>query len=505
MKKILSVMLALMMLALPVFGWAEEAPAGGAFSGPETGLFSKYMAEGQEMVWDISIVPSNMMMLMMQMDQETTAAFRELMDALTLRIKGQRSGNLSQGGLELVVSGQSALNLLAATDQKQVYLSTNLLGETVCAFTEEELAQAVENISTENGTKITLPSGLACFSGTEAGGSAGDPATAMKEMLGTLDMTGFNAALNKAVQNAEVLELQEAPERLPDAMGCTRMILKKDDLKEVMGEAGKLLWSIPSVQNMLKAQGISEEAGLTEKCTAAVDQLQDDITVYIYMNAQRKMLIQASSSLVPAGEEGPERPVSLDVLTGPEGEGKMLDGTLAVTNGENTGEIKVTWAGKELQMNLQADLSTTDAAGTSQVLSLTLDSEESRTETSRERESRLKLTVPTEEGGTPVALLCTSKTNEADQGDHFEGSAELGIGIEGYGTLITLKADARTQLAEAYVVTEDAIHPMQMSKEKQEALMGDIQRNLTTAMGRITLLLPESVRNLIMQPQTTAD
>ena len=91
--------------------------------------------------------------------------------------------------------------------------------------------------------------------------------------------------------------------------------------------------------------------------------------------------------------------------------------------------------------------------------------------------------------------------NSADLGDHAEENGVIVIGMEGYGDLMTMRVNAKTDLAEAYIITPDAIQPLAMSEEELNALWQEIQGNSLAVLFSSMSKLPASVLKLL--PTTT--
>ncbi len=487
MKKLLSMMLALLMLALPVFGCAGAAVETSADCPALSGsLTAKYTEAGQEIIQDIRLTPGDALLAMMGLDEKTTAGIRDLMNILGIRVRSQRAGQEVQMGLDVQLNGQTVTGITAAVNPEAVYVLSNILGEDIYTVTMDELEKAAG----EEGAKA-VTSLKSLLSATPQ-----DQAGAMAQVLGSLDGEKLTAMMNKLVANTEIVEIKEAPARMPDAKQQTRIILKKEDLREAAKELARLAWSAPGLKEALSSVGMTEEARLSEQLTALVDKLQEDVTVNLFMNEKKNLLILAETSLV--GAEGAEAsPLTADILYAAEESGYKLDGSVTGKTGDVSNRLGFLINTDGKGVSIKADLTDEDQEGAWQKLALTADITKSGTEGSRSMAEKASLTVLSERGGQPMVILLNTNVDEQDLGDHAEGRLSLTVGLEGIGDLLTVNCDMHTAMAEAYIISGDAVRLMQKSQEEMEAWTEGIQNNAMMVLVTAMQQLPESVMNLL--------
>ena len=152
MKKLITMMLALLMLAMPVFSSAEIA-------GVETSELkdllkenytAKYIMEGQEMTADVTIEPTELLFAMTGMPEEQATVFKELMAAIGFRYTAQATDSMAQSGMALLLGGNEAVTVKGAYADKNLYATSNLLGDKVIQITGPQLKEQMN----EQGIKI---------------------------------------------------------------------------------------------------------------------------------------------------------------------------------------------------------------------------------------------------------------------------------------------------------------------------------------------------------------
>ena len=118
MKKLLSLILAMLMLAMPVFSSAEEASVSTSTAMLQTAaqndFTTKYVLQGQEETIDLTFEISDLMLSMGQVPEEQAAMVKELLNAIGFRMTFQTVENQAQGGVALLLAGVVAALLAVA-------------------------------------------------------------------------------------------------------------------------------------------------------------------------------------------------------------------------------------------------------------------------------------------------------------------------------------------------------------------------------------------------------
>ncbi len=456
----------------------------------------KYMAQGQEAVYTFSVMPGDAFLTMAGGDETVIPAIRDLFAALGIQVKAQQTDKQLQGGFDILLNGESVTGITMAVNGEAVYCSSNLLGDKIYSFTFEELNKLAETYMQQAGQQNSQMAAVMNMLKGLFSGNPQESGAAMAQMIGSVDLTKLNEAMNKLIANMESLEVTEAPAKMPDAYSHARITLKKEDLKEVMVEAGKVIWNIPAVQQMLSQNNAGSEEKITADMAAAVDKLQGDVVVDLYINTNQAILAQVNTSVVKAEGEN-AAPVSAEILFVPKATGSSVEGDVVVKNGEttNTVSFNVEKAGNET--NGTGDVTIEDKDGKWQPLALTVKAVANKTEISRDSDVDLTVAVKTDRNAQPGTVTIHETMNEQDLGDHAEGYYSAKIGMEGMGDLLTVNCSARTALAEAYIITEDAVRPMTMSQKEQDKWIESLQSNVQVVMFTALSKLPESVLQLL--------
>ncbi len=457
----------------------------------------KYVTQGQEAVFTISVIPGDALLAMAGDNEQINTAIRDLFEALGIQVKAQTTDKQVQGGLDVLLNGESVTGITVAANSEAVYCSSNLLGDGIYAFTIEELNKLAETYMQQAGQKNSQ---MAAIMNMLKGLFSGDPresGAVLAQMLGAMDLTKLNEALVKLVANMESLEVTEAPGRMPDAVNHARITMKKEDLRKVMTEAGKVIWNIPAVQQMLKQKNMGSEKKITEAMASAVDKLQEDVVIDLYLNNNQAVLTQVNTSVVKAEGEN-ARPVSAEILFVPKTEGSSVEGDIVVKNGETSDTLSFNAGKAGNEINGIADWTFEDQEGKWQKATVTLKSVANRTESSGDTIVDLTLSVWPTRDGQPMAVTFKEMLSEQDLGDHAEGNFNAKISIEGMGDLLTVNCDARTGLAEAYIITGDAVRPLTMSQKEQSKWIEGLQSNAQQILLGALSKLPASVIQLFI-------
>ena len=102
-----------------------------------------------------------------------------------------------------------------------------------------------------------------------------------------------------------------------------------------------------------------------------------------------------------------------------------------------------------------------------------------------------------ESPAAPIFLSATS--SQRDLGDHAEGQETLSMSVEGVGDLYSLTVQRKTELAEAYITSPDAVEIAALDTAGMNALGSEIKQNATGVFLGILMKLPPSVLKLLMK------
>jgi hypothetical protein len=479
MKKILSIMMAMLMLALPIFGSAETA------EGTEyAGFLTKYQGQGQKLTTDISIEPGELLASLLG---ENAAAVQDLLSVLGIQVTAQAEGSSAQFGLNLTLSGKEAVSLQAAATENGLVARSNLTGEDTYALSGEELQKVMEQLMQSMGDQ-----------GNALNNLLSNPQEALAGA--ELDTTALMTALTPIMTAATVEEVTEAPAGFPDAKTVTIVPLKKDDLTNVMTELGKLLWSIPTVQQLLSAASsetpVTEES-LIQNLTQIPAAMKEDTELRIYTNAAQDESYIVCGVILVAGEDE-EANISYTGRTSNKPEGSSQSHHVYVSlNGVYT-DISVTaWTSEHNVMYTMSANQTREGTVT-QAIDFSFDRTEDKPDDKNETvKTDIVIRVKNDPSANPIGITISSETESKDLDDHAESTNVLTIGLENAGTLVTVHTASVTGPADAYMTDEGAIHPLSMSEEEQNALSQKLMGTLQTGLMTLMQQLPPSILQMI--------
>lgn len=502
MKKMLSLLLALLMLALPVFSCAEETVAVSSISGMKPDFAQKYLAQGQEEVTTISLVPGDLLLGMV--GEEYGAAISELLAALAIQTKAQTADGKAQGSFSLQLSGEDAISLTVAASNDGLFASSNLLGEETYMLTGEELKELLNQFAQSLVAQGAITQAQLDGFTAQFAAFAENPEAAISALIGNVDPTGLQNALTPIMSGITQEAVTEAPELLPDAVMVVTVPLKKADLAAVMEEIAKLLWSMPITQQLASSSGESmTEEKLIDALKKVPDALAEDTALQIYMNETGdKVYVTTDMKLTANGEEAE---MAFDMVIAMLEAGMNLNWALNVTDKEEnvlmSGDMNVA----DTHMDYTVTVDATEDGKAWRPLEVIADADF----TSQEDSFALGMTVTERIKNDPdsdaVGIVVSISGIDQDKGDHAEGQATVAISLENMGDLLTINVSEMTGEAEAWITdANNAVRPMAMTGEEQAALgekvMNSLQLGLITAMQKLPASVLQIV-NSLMNPQ----
>ena len=120
------------------------------------------------------------------------------------------------------------------------------------------------------------------------------------------------------------------------------------------------------------------------------------------------------------------------------------------------------------------------------------------TETQQDVTMDITLRVKESPDAEQVGMTMKTVASEADLGDHAEANGTFTMAMEGLGDLMTITIAEKTDLAEAYIITPDAVQPMAMSEEELNAFGQEISTNAMMVLFSLLPKLPTAVQQMFM-------
>ena len=496
MKKTLSLILALLMMALPVFSLAEET-----ISIPSTesiDFAAKYVEQGQAQVTTVSFVPGDFLLAMA--GQDYSAAISDLLAVLTVQTKVQKSEDKVQGRLALQLEGEDALWMTGALSDDGLFASSSLLGEDTYQLTPDELKALIDQASQALVAQGTLTQEQLDALTAQLNGAAENPEASVAELFGQPDLTGLQNAITELGAGVTAEAVTEAPEMLPDAVQVMIVPLTKENLSTLMEELAKVLWAMPITQKIAEAAAgqtgntLTEEK-LIETLKKFPDALTEDTAILIYMNETGDKIYITTAMTLAA--DGKNTDVALEILTATTEEGAAVSWMIAAVQEDEsillTGDLNAT--ADHLDYSVALDL--TDGEESWRPFEETVDADYTLQENSFALGLAVTERIKSDASADPIGILVNLSAVNQDLGDHAEGTMALNISLENMGDVLTVNATEITAPAEAWITDAEAVRPMALSGEEQSALLEKVQNNLQ--LGLITAMqkLPASVLQIL--------
>ena len=523
MKKFLSLMLALLMLALPVFSMAEAAEPADVAEPAETeaglslstetltGLLekvdfsSKYLLQGQAMTMDFSMQVGDFLMSMVP--EEYRQPIADLLSALKIEVSGQTSGHEVQGAFRLLLNDESAVDMIAAVNRTGLYATSGLLGDQIFQVTPAQIKGLVNQYAEQMVAAGQITQEQLDLVKESWRSFRADPKAFILEQIGSPDLSGLLTALLTLVTTEGMEEVAEIPEGvLIDAKYVMTMRLSRESLVNLMNETVNVLWSMPGVQKLAAFMPVNGTPVTEERLHAAFAKvagaLAEDMIIKCYMNEAGNAMQYCIALKVTDGEEISQGKASIAFET-------LETGTIHVVY-----TLDVPKQDQEMIMNYEmAIIPQETGAEVSYDAVATLKQGDTEytpireggtlTLVMQEAERDVSLTgnvyVQPQPGAQPMGILYTAAGTEKDLGDHAEENVTARFELEGMGEVFSMNAEAKTGLAEAYIITDDAVQPLAMSQEELAELWNTLQQKLMIGAFSIIPKLPESVQMFVTQ------
>jgi len=506
MKKFLSLMLAVLMLALPVFSGAETA-AETVTALASADFAAGYLAKGDRLVTNITIEPG--IVLLSGVPEQLQSAIQDLLKALAFEVTGQKTDGMAQGGFRLLLNGENALDILVALGEKGVYAASTLLGDKIVQVTPDQLKSLADQLSEQlvASGKVSreqmdsIKNALAKFKD--------DPNGALASMIGQPDFGPLMEALSGLVSGTNLMpqEVTELPEGVTiDAKYVMNVVLSKEALTKVTDALAKLLWSMPVVQQIAQNVKTGDGEPLTEgklvsKLNAIPGALSKDLQIDVYMTEDGQTIQAVSGFEITAN--GSTVPINFSVTAETAADGTHVLWTAGAQKGDEamlmTGDMKIAVSENGGTMTYDVTASMTRNGETFTPMEENVHAAWTAEEKSRAMTMEIAVHAKNDAAADPINMIFTIASQDQDLGDHAEGTLTINAAMENIGDIVTLTIGKKTDMAEAYIVTEDAVQPLAMNSEEMNAFTQEVSATAQQALIGLINKLPESARNLVMQ------
>ena len=503
MKKLLSLILAMLMLAMPVFSGAEEAAVSTSTAmlqaAAQQDFATKYVLQGQEEIVDLNVEISDLTMSMTQVPADQAAMVKELLNAIGFRVTFQTAENQAQGGLALLLGGDEAVNAKVAYADKNLYAASNLLGDKIVQVTGPQVKQLVNQlidqavadgkISQENVD--SLKKFYREF--------REDPISAIMKLIGQPDFQPLMAALQSFVMNVKTEEVTEAPEAFPAAKNVLIVPITKEGLDSVLTELAKVIWSMPVTQKLasMAKEGPKTEDEMIAAFTKASNALAEDAEVRVYLDDTGMNYYITGD--VKVAKDGETKAISYCQLIQVMDNGMHMEMQVSMDSGEKVnGVMDMTMADGQANMTYHITSEDMQNGVAYQPVEEIISMNVATTETSKDVTMDVTMRIKENPDAEQVGMVMKAVANETDLGDHAEGQGTFTTSMEGIGDLMTITINKKTDIAEAYIITPDAVQPIAMSEEELNAFGQEISSNAMMVLISVLPKLPQGLQQMLM-------
>ncbi len=489
MRKLLSVLLAIVMLVLPTMSLAAS---------PNEVMS---LAAGRTTYTDVTFTPGNLPLN----DTYATAA-GDLLSALSLNFK--RAGNEGEvSGLSVNLSGTKVLTADVQVKDGTLYLATSMLDHPV-VFTMDELQTLVsaytEEMSAQADTNFTDFSNL--------------------ESLLTSATANFSFDTEKAAEVMERIASTVTTEAVTEqskdhdaAATKTTFAITAEDCKDALSVFLNAVYTNESMMAFLRElnatysfgdQEVTEEEFFTkapEKVGEALSHY-DDLQVTMMQNEAGET-VHVEVSAEPKNGDADVMPIEITYnrLGAVDGVGHFAGCTLTNTNSAGEKEqmvFSIDWlSDTEKAVSFAAALTLVQADGTLyELFSFTADGTKDYGDT--EASSDVTYTAAVSNDGTDASRMSLSA--RVQQSASFDGkdaaaikTVSLYLNGNSNDPMVTMQVEKTTGDAAADIDASDATHPFTMTEDELDTYMTDVQNSVTTNLIVFMQNLPESVLKLL--------
>ncbi len=452
MKKLLSLVLALMMLTLPVL--AEEAYA--------PSFVDQAVANGRRAETTVTLSDLNTLLAMMLfgVDQETLDMVQELMD--TVALTGYVQGN--EAGFGLKMKGMDVLTGALGLTEDEILLGSNLLGTAPVALNLENLKPVAERLLTYYADALEITeedaAAIAALLDPEALASMIEDyaASAETEMVQEeLDFSAFDALIAEWEQLVVIEPVTVQPEDCDPADTRATLTIPAEEANRIFPAMVAFVDANPMILQSVDASLMEE--GMTweelKPYLAEIEAFAGPMVCEAYAGGDE--LVKLNASIAIAGADGEAQ-------------------TIALSYGKLNGTISLIY--------IQTD-----------VLMVSLAYAEELEDMAARQTLELSLSVFTEDA--PVTFGLSAECQTATDGLDATDLTTVTVMIMGM-PFITLNVDTKTVAPTAVMTAEGAVDLSKLTEEDFQVWCITMETNAAMAMFMGIMLLPQSLQEIMM-------
>ena len=497
MKRILSVMLAVLLLAVPVLSLAASPVE----------MLEQAVEAGRPLHAEVSMQAGEM-----PMGEADAKLVSDIINALGFRMDVQQ-GDAPQTSMALKLSGKEVLTFAVAEKGGDTFLKTNLAGADVMAFNEQEAQNTLNRLMqmmADSGlmTREQLDEVMAQFASMAGMGSMTSSAEDLE--FDTAALLSLTADLAEGMTMEGVTSQPRGCDEAKTRMSFTMtrdMLLKWVDLCLDMLRKNESYMAALNQQLTGMAAAGSEPVTAEELLEQLRQQLNDSITAFsapvsIFLDEKDEPVYILMDAAVTIAEDDEQEDLDMTFtytrLTGTEG---VNHSATLIANDEEKDGMSMTFGLLEGEKRavVSFDLAEMDEGVTeAPILSLAAELLKEREETSAR--DQLNVTMTLTDSGKSQSVTLTADASAEQNGEDVDFQVCGKLYLPGCtAETITVNAQLTTGEAEPSIATEDAVRPGSMADDEFNAFLGQVAQSAQTALLVMLQNLPDSVLQLFRQ------
>lgn len=500
MKKLLSLMLAMMMLVLPALSLAatpDEMFENAALTRP--------------MTMDVSFVPGNL-----PVPAEAATIINDLLKAMSFRVQTQ-TGETEQTNFSLMLDNKDCLNFAFATEGDTVYVKSNLLGDKAIAATQgEEMTKLLDRMVDLMVQADMISKRDAADMKAQLGAMAGGFNAPQADFdVNSFDASGLIPALSGVLQKVVVEDVTGQAKNFDPATQKMTITLTAEDMVAIYDAIFTMLKSNPEFMAYMAAnlEGANLQVdGKPMTFAEMLDTFQSeikenlpkmlvgDVPVVVYLNEAGEPVAITASMTMKEDDDQIRMDVNYTRLTVAAGVAHSVNLTSVEADGGEEDGVGITFdiVIGETQDTFKLAAVELDA-GVAEDAVLTADGTITKNYGDTESAETIDMTMTIYDDGESMGLRFVKDAKAVLTGEDVAYTGEVAFYLQGMNdALFTMVMNGSTGEAAPSIVDADALRPGAMNDDQFSAWCNSVMNSLQTAL--ITLLqnLPASILQLLM-------
>jgi len=244
-------------------------------------------------------------------------------------------------------------------------------------------------------------------------------------------------------------------------------------------------------------EGPKTEEEMIAAFTKASNALAEDAEVRVYLDDTGMNYYITGD--VKVAKDGETKAISYCQLIQVIDNGMHMEMQVSMDSGEKVnGVMDMTMADGQANMTYHITSEDMQNGVTYQPVEEIINMNVATTETSKDVTMDVTMRIKENPDAEQVGVVMKAVASETDLGDHAEGQGTFTTSMEGIGDLMTITINKKTDIAEAYIITPDAVQPMAMSEEELNAFGQEISTNAMMVLISVLPKLPQGLQQMLM-------